>query len=139
MESNRIILNYSLPPSIDDIEAMAADVLQALPEELLRHCEELTVVVEDMADETTMDDLGVEDMFELLALYKSGKEISPGVERKVANDDDALVLYRRALLDMWCEVEDDLVGVIRQAMIEELGRFFEFSDDDVQEMADRHY
>ncbi len=139
MESSCIILNYSVPPSIDDLETLSSGVLEALPEEISRHCSDLIIVVEDIAEESILDDLDLEDPFELLALYRSGKEISPGVERKVANDDDTLVLYRRSILDMWCETGDDIQSIMRQVMIEELGRFFEFSDDDMEEMTQRHY
>ncbi len=139
MSCSRVILNYTVPPSLEDLEVMAENIAETLPEEIARHCEDLTVTVEDIADETTLVDLDLDDPFDLLALYKSGKAIAPGVETKVANDDDILIFYRRALLDMWCETGDDLQSVIRHVMIEELGRFFEFSDDDVEEMARRHY
>ncbi|MGN7438794.1 MAG: metallopeptidase family protein [Alcanivorax sp.] len=139
MQSQRIIMNFTVPPSLEDVEDLATAAWENLPEELLSRCDELSITVEDTVDDTTMDDLDIDDAYELLALYKNGKEISPGVERKVANDDDVLVFYRRPLLDMWCETQDDLLGLIRQVMIEELGRHFEFSDDDIEEMAERHY
>lgn len=118
---------------------MASEILEALPEELLEYCDGLAISVEDLPDETTEQELDLEDTYDLLALYKSGKEISPGVEKKTANDDDVLTLYRRAILDMWCETSDDLSGMIRQIMIEELGRHFDFSDDEIDDMAERHY
>ncbi|PCI99085.1 MAG: hypothetical protein COB14_07035 [Alphaproteobacteria bacterium] len=139
MGCQSIIMNHTVPPSLEDLETLAAGVLQNMPEELLRHCESLVILVEDMVDETTQGDLNIDDPFELLAIYKSGKEISPGIERKIANDDDVLVLYRRSLLDVWCETGEDLQSVLRQIIIEELGQYFEFSEDDVQDMTDRHY
>ncbi len=139
MDCQRIIMNFRVPPSMEDIEDLASSALENLPEEILGRCDELGILIEDTVDETTLDDLDLDDPFDLLALYKSGKEISPGVERKVANDEDVLVIYRRPLLDMWCETQEDLQGLIRQVMIEELGRYFEFSDDDIEDMADRHY
>ena len=139
MQSQRIIMNFTTPPSLEDVEDLANAAWENLPEELSSRCDELTIAVEDTVDDTTMDDLDVDDAYELLALYKNGKEISPGVERKVANDDDVLVIYRRPVLDMWCETQDDLLSLIRQIMIEELGRHFEFSDDDIEDMAERHY
>ena len=139
MECQSIIMNHTVPPSIEDLETLAAGVLQAMPEELLRHCEGLVILIEEFIDETMQEDLNLDDPFDLVALYKSGKEISPGIERKVANDDDVLVLYRRSLLDMWCETGEDLQAVLHQVMIEELGQYFEFSEDDVQNMAERHY
>ncbi|MGH1377551.1 MAG: metallopeptidase family protein [Alphaproteobacteria bacterium] len=139
MECKSIIMNHTVPPSLEDLETMANGVLPSMPEELLGHCEGLVVVLEDIVDEAMLVDLNIEDPFELLALYKNGKEISPGIVRKVANDDDVLVLYRRALLDVWCETEEDLQSIIRQVMIEEMGRYFEFSDNDVQDMTEQDY
>lgn len=132
-------MNFSVPPSLDDFEVMSAEALELLPEELAEFSDGLAVAIEEFPDEVTERDLDLEDPYELLALYKSGKEISPGVERKSANDDDLLVLYRRPILDMWCESGDDLGGLIRNVMIEELGRHFEFSDDEINEMSERHY
>jgi len=139
MECQSIIMNFTFPPSLDDMEDLAASVYGSLPDEILTCCDDLSIVIEDSVDATTLGDLGLDDPFDLLALYKSGSEISPGVERKAANDDDVLVLYRRSLLDMWCETQEDLLSLIRQVMIEELGRYFEFSDDDIEDMAERHY
>lgn len=139
MGAKQIIMNYTIPPSADDIEVMANAMIETLPEELLEFCDGVALVIEDFPDETTEQELDLDDSYELMALYKSGKEISPGVERKTANDDDVLLLYRRPILDMWCESEDDLGTLLRQVMIEELGKHFDFSDDEIEEMAERHY
>ena len=132
-------MNYTVPPSAEDLEDLTSFLWDSLPDELISRCDDLMIAIEDMADDTTLDDLDVDDPFELLALYRDGKEISPGVERKVANDDDVLVLYRRSILDMWCETQEDLQNLIRQVVIEELGRHFDFSEEDIEEMAGRHY
>lgn len=139
MGAQQHIMNYTVPPGVDEMEMMAASLLDALPEELLECCDGLAIRVEDFPDDTTESELDLEDPYDLLALYKSGKEISPGVEKKTANDDDVLVLYRRPLLDMWCESCEDLISLMRQVMIEELGRHFDFSDEDIQELTGRHY
>ncbi len=136
MECRRIVMNYSVPPSIDDVVTLAETILESLPDEILRHCEEVEISVEDFVEESIMSDLDIDDPFELLAFYKNGKEIAPGVQKKIANEEDVLVLYRRSILDMWCESEDDLESVIRQVMIEEIGRVFDLSDDDIRQMTD---
>lgn len=138
-QQQRIIMNYSVPPGAEEIESITGALLDALPEELQEYCDGLAIRVEDFPDESTIQELDIEDPYDLLAQYKSGKEISPGVEKKTANDDDVLVIYRRPLLDMWCESCDDLLGLLRQVMIEELGRHFDFPDDEIEEMARRHY
>ena len=139
MDRQQIIMNHSTPPSTDDLLVIAQTALESLPDELAELCESLTVVVEDFADEAILDELELEDPYELLALYRSGKQISPGVQSKIANDDDAIILFRRALLDMWCETGEDLNALVRQALIEELAHNFEFSEEDIDDMARRHY
>lgn len=138
MNRQSIVMNFTVPPSADDFDALASVICETLPDELSDHYDEVMISVEDIVDDTILDDLGLDDSYELLALYKSGKEISPGVERTVANDDDVLVLYRRAILDMWCETGDDLQTLIRQVIIEELGRYFDFSDEDIEDMTERY-
>lgn len=137
--SQHIVMNFSAPPSDDDLLVIANEQLQIMPDELSDHCEDLTIQMEDFPDEATETDLELDDPYELLALFRAGKELSPGVEKKAANDDDVLVLYRRPILDAWCESGDDLTQVIRDAMIEEIGNHFEFSEDDIDEMSSRHY
>ena len=132
-------MNFTVPPSPDDLEAIAQDVLANLPEELLEFCDGLALQIEDIADEALEDELDLDDPFELVALFRSGKQISPGVESKVANDDDILILFRRAILDMWCESGEDLTQVVRDVMIEELGSNFDFSEDEIEDMSKRHH
>ena len=139
MEREQIIMHFTVPPSADDVSIMAGAALASLPEELAEFTESLAVVVEDLPDEAVMQELDLDDPYELMALYRSGAQIAPGVTKKSANDDDVLILYRRPLLDAWCETNDDLTNLIRQVMIEELGQNFDFSDDEIGEMAARHY
>ena len=137
--NQQIIMNFSVPPSDDDLSVIAGEQLQNLPDELLEFCDEVTIQVEDIPDEATETDLDLDDPYELLVLYKAGKEVAPGVEKKAANDDDVLVLYRRPILDLWCETGEDLTQIVREAMIEEIGNHFDFSDDEIEEMTSRHY
>ena len=137
--SQHIVMNFSVPPSADDLSVMANEQIENMPDELSEFCEDLIIQMEEMPDEATEADLELDDPYELLALYKAGKELSPGVETKAANDDDILILYRRPLLDAWVETGDDLARVVREAMIEEIGNNFDFSDDEIEEMTARHY
>lgn len=139
MEQHRIIMNFSAPPTTEDIETIAKEILATLPEEILEYCETLAVQVEDFPDDATQAEMELDDQYELVALYRSGKEISRGVQRKVANDDDVLFLYRRPILDLWCETQDDITNLIREIMIEELGNNFDFSEEEIEEMTARHH
>lgn len=139
MNQQRIIMNFTCPPTVDDLTAIAEAVLDTMPEELMEFCDSLAIQIEELADEALENDLDLEDSFDLVALYRSGGQIAPGVEKKVANDEDLLILFRRPLLDLWCETGDELNNIVRQVMIEELGQNFDFSEDEIDEMTQRHY
>ena len=139
MSGQQIIMNFSMPPSLEDVSVMAQGVVDTLPEELLELVDDLVLQIEDFPDEAIEQELDLDDPYELLALYRDGREISPGVEKKSATEDSVLIIFRRALLDLWCEECVDLYGLLRQAMIEELARAFEFSDEDAADMVAQHH
>ena len=139
MNTQQIIMNFTVPPSFDDLQVISNGVLESLPEEFSEHFEEIDIQIEDVVEEALEMELNLDDPFDLLLMFKSGKEISPGVEKKAPDGDDVLVLYRRPILDLWCEEGEDLPALIRQLIVEELGRAFEFSDDDIEEIASRHH
>lgn len=137
MNRDEIIMNFNVSPSADDIAVMAKNILQSLPDEIIELCDGVAIKVEDFPDDAIQHDLDIEDPYELLALYRSGSQIAPGVIKKTANDDDILLIFRRPLLDAWCETGDDIHALIRQVMIEEIGQNFEFSEEDIEEMSMR--
>ncbi len=139
MDAKQIIMNYTTPPGLNDFETLAVSALDALPDELIQCSENLRIAVEDFPDDATMTDMGVEDVYELLAVYKSAKELTPGVEKKQNSGDDSLFIYRRPILDLWCENCDDLSLLLREVMIEEIARAHDFSDDDIEDMTSRHH
>lgn len=83
MDARKIIMNFTVAPSLEDIEVMAGNALDNLPDELDSYCAEVSIVVEDFADEGLESELDLDDPFDLLALYRSSREISPGIEKKV--------------------------------------------------------
>ncbi|PZP55420.1 MAG: hypothetical protein DI586_06920 [Micavibrio aeruginosavorus] len=131
-------MNHSSAPTADDITVLAMQVLNSLPDEIAEACEELGLQVEEFPDETLEAEMELETPYELLALYKSGREVSPGVEKKIANDDDILLLFRRPILDLWCETGDDLASLVREVIIEEIARSQDLSESDIAEMLKRY-
>ena len=119
-DRQEIIMNFGCAPSLDDILTIARSILAALPDELAEGADDLELDVQDFPDETTAMENNVEDIYDLLALYKSAKEIVPGVQKKDAQGNDALVLYRRPILDYWCESGEQFEIAVRQILIEEI-------------------
>lgn len=139
MMKQELIMNFTKPPSADDILAVARQVMDILPDELIQKIEELDIQCEEFPDDATMQEMELDTPYDLLALYHSAHEIAPGVQKKVANGDDRLVLYRRPILDLWAETNDDLLLLVREIMIEEIGRAHEFADSDIQTMIKSHH
>lgn len=133
----KIIMNFSAPPSIEDLTSIAESCLDLLPEELDDMIEGLDIVVDDFPPQDVLDEFGLETEFELLALYRDHEEKIPGVASKSGDDSKTLYLYRRPILDVWCETEDDLNGLMRHLMITELAQNCGFDAGEIEALANR--
>ena len=122
---------YTDPPSLADIEEMAREALKTIPAELSRHTKGVVIRVDDFPDEETEKEMGLETPFDLLGLYR-GVPLGEKSTAATPHDVDMIFLYRRPLLDYWCETEEDLTGLIRHVMIHEIGHHFGLSDDDME-------
>jgi predicted Zn-dependent protease with MMP-like domain len=119
------------PPSIADLEALAARALASLPRRFKRHLGPVVIRVEDFPDAATEAAMGLDSPFDLLGLYhgvalphKSVSDPRPAI--------DMIFLYRRPILDYWCETGEDLADVVRHIVIHEIGHHFGFSDEDME-------
>jgi len=121
---------YSEPPSLEDIEAIAAEAFAGIPEELTRHVRNVVIRIEEFPDEDTQEAMELESAFDLLGLYR-GVDLSRKSVGDVVNDIDMIFLYRRPLLDYWCETGEDLIHLVRHVLIHEIGHHFGLSDDDM--------
>ena len=122
------MLNF--PPNLADIQAIAVKALASIPEELRRFARDVVVRVEEFPDEDTLDELGLENPFDLLGLYR-GVALSRKSVFHTPHNVDMVFLYRRPILDYWCASGEDLVDVVRHVLIHEIGHHFGFSDDDM--------
>lgn len=129
-----IQMNFSRAPTADDLLQMALIHYDALPPVLAARCEDLILKVEEFPDETMEADLALDDPYDLLCLYKSARDVTPGVRRKIAQGDDILIFYRRPILDMWAETGDDLNSLLQHIMVNEISAQFDMAtgDNDAQ-------
>ncbi len=116
-------------PSLDDIERLAADAFDSIPADLARHVREVVIQVTDFPNADTMARMNLESPFELLGLY-SGINLADKTAA-LPEDVDMIFLYRRPLLDHWCETGADLAHLVRHVLIHEIGHHFGFSDEDM--------
>jgi predicted Zn-dependent protease with MMP-like domain len=122
---------FTTPPDIPDIEALAREAMAFVPPELRRWAAEVIVRVEDFPDEETMDEMGLETPFDLLGLYR-GVDLTRKSVLDAPQDVDMIHLYRRAILDYWCETGEDLRDLVRHVLVHEIGHHFGFSDEEME-------
>ena len=88
-------------------------------------------------DEETEQEMELESPFDLLGLYRGVAlphvSFGEGVPRL---DVDRIFLYRRPILDYWCETGEDLTSLVKHVLIHEIGHHFGFSDDDMERIED---
>lgn len=118
-------------PSLADIESIAAAALASIPEELRRHARHVVIRVEEFPDDDTLADLGLESQFDLLGLYR-GVALPRKTVFSTPQNVDMIFLYRRPILDYWCESRENLADVVRHVLIHEIGHHFGFSDADME-------
>lgn len=120
-----------LAPDIADMERIADAAFRRIPEALRRHVDGVMIRIDDFPDQETEREMGLESPFDLLGLYR-GVSIDRKSVSDTATDIDMIFLYRRPILDYWCETGEDLERVVRHVLIHEIGHHFGLSDEDME-------
>ena len=125
--------SFTSPPSLADIEQMAKTALATIPAELRRHAADVVIRVDEFPDEETEEEMALETPFDLLGLYR-GVALPQRSVTMPSQHTDMVFLYRRPLLDYWCETGEDLADIVRHVLIHEIGHHFGFSDEDMERL-----
>lgn len=120
-------------PSLAEFETLADAGWRRLPAEFRKLCEGVIIRVEDFATDEILNDLGIEDAFELMGLYQ-GVSLDRKSVLDVPREPDMVFLYRRALLDYWGEGEETLGDLVTHVLVHEIGHHFGLSDADMADV-----
>jgi len=121
---------FDSAPSLDDIDALAREALATIPPELREMVGDVLLTVAEFPDDETAEALELESPFDLLGLYH-GTDMASKSVLDVPQDVDRIYLYRRPILDYWCETGEALPHLVRHVLIHEIGHHFGLSDADM--------
>jgi predicted Zn-dependent protease with MMP-like domain len=119
------------PPDADMLARLGEEVLSQLPAYVRARIGAVPIRVQDFADEQTLAELGIDDPFELTGLYQG---VPIGEKEQVAAPSgvpDMIFLFRRPILDEWCDVGVPLKDMVRTVLVHEIGHHLGLSDDDI--------
>jgi predicted Zn-dependent protease with MMP-like domain len=119
-------------PSLDDFAALAAEAFARLPGKFRRLAADVVLRVDDFPADEVLEDLGLEDSFELTGLYQ-GVDLARRSVLDPSPEPARIFLYRRPILDEWADRGEVTLGeLIAHVLTHEIGHHFGLSDDDIE-------
>ncbi len=118
-------------PDLSLIEELARDAISTLPHPWREPATGLVLRVVDFAPDEVLEEMGLEDPFELTGLY-DGVPLTEKSVMDQATKPDAVWLFRRAILEEWIERGDVGLGdLVAHVVVHELAHHFGWSDEDI--------
>ena len=118
-------------PSLDDIAALAEAARAALPARFRAAAGGVALRVEDFAPDEVLDEMEIDDPFELTGLYDG----IPLTEKSAFDQPvqpDAIWLFRLPILAEWAERGDVALGeLVTHVYVHELAHHIGWSDEDI--------
>ena len=121
----------TLPPTLADIDALAQAAVERLPDQFRRFLTGVLLRVEDFPDADVMAEMDLETEFDILGLYQ-GRHVGLKGDVPTGALPDIIFLYRRPLLEEWCETGESLEALVTNTMVHEVGHHFGLSDADME-------
>lgn len=122
---------FTTPPDADMIADMADHALAAIPPALRQHISNLGIVVQELAEDDVLDELGIASAFDLQGLYQ-GTPLQERSTGDIARLPDRIFLYRQAILLEWVELGEDLYRLVRNVLWHEIAHHFGFTDAEIE-------
>lgn len=120
-------------PDLADIYTMAYKVLNDLPETFQNHLDDLIVRVENFSDQDSLDNLKIQDKYDLLGLYR-GVPIPLKQGAAPLHLPDLIYLYRCPIIRYAKENKEEIIDVVHHVLIHEIGHHFGFSDKQMKKI-----
>lgn len=116
---------------------LVAEAIDSIPGRFARHVKNVAIVIEDQPSRELLDDMEIEPPDSLLGLYQG----TPLPERRWdhGNDLPDRVLLFQGPIEEDAAEDGDVVGVIGETLIHELGHYFGMSEDEIMAIEERYW
>jgi len=123
-------------PSLADFERLMQQAYDDLPAAVRQACAGLALRVEDFPPDELLDEMGIEDPYELTGLY-DGIALTERSFMHQPTGPDAVWLFRRPILEEWIDRGDvRLDRLVRHVLVHEIAHHLGWSDDDIRSVDD---
>lgn len=126
-------MRHTTPPNAEDLVELAEDALAAIPKPLRDMLKGVAILVDDIAEEEMLRELGIENPYELTGLYL-GVPLTEKSSAMVPEEPDRILLFREPILMEWIETGEDLFRLVRNVLIHEIGHHFGLTDEDIEKL-----
>ncbi len=123
------------PPSLADIDALAQAAVERLPEPFRAHLTDVLLRVDDFPDAEVVAAMELESEWDILGLYH-GRHVGLKGDVPTGALPDIIFLYRRPILEEWCETGESLEALVTHVLVHEVGHHFGLSDADMERIED---
>jgi predicted Zn-dependent protease with MMP-like domain len=113
-------------------EALVADALRTLPRRFRAALRNIAIVVEDWADEETLNELGLEPPDTLYGLYRG--VALPHRDSHYGNVLPDTISIFQGPIEEDCDDEAAMAEVVRDTVMHELGHYFGLDDEALEEL-----
>ena len=115
-------------------EAVVERALRRLPRAFRDKLANIIVVVEDWADDETLEEMGIEPPDTLYGLYR-GVDLTHRDSSYGNVLPDTVTIYQGPI-EEGCESEDEMAEVIRDTVVHEIGHYFGLDDETMHRIED---
>lgn len=117
--------------------ALVAEAIDSIPERFATHVRNVAIVIEDEPSAELLAEMDIDPPDSLLGLYQG----TPLTERQWGHGNDLpdRVLLFQGPIEDDAEEDGDIVGVIGETLIHELGHYFGMSEDEIMAIEERYW
>ncbi|MBP0492050.1 metallopeptidase family protein [Roseomonas sp. SG15] len=123
-------VRWGTPPTAEDLAELAETAFAAIPEPLREAVRGAAILVEEIPDDETLAEMGLEHPWELTGLYR-GVPLTDKSALDAPALPDTILLYREPILVEWVESGEDLFRLVRNVLIHEIAHHFGYSEEGI--------